>query len=203
MNKPSMSISLAVAALVCASHWSVPPVRAQSPFVSPRPSAVPTVDQRRAERAAQRDKNQKLWDDWRAKRGGHDELARIATQPAGLRPTKANADSVIGLMRDNFTSNRNKAMLARMAGDLYRNLGEQRDAQTQEQVRAFLAGVVRDEQDQEFQRAAAFTYSRLGWFPDSMQLFQRSRLVSWGIRSITTSWPTHWWRHRRASSPRS
>lgn len=178
MNKSSISIAAAVAALVCAWSGITPPASAQSPFVTPAQSAIPTLDQRRAERTERRDKAQKMWDAWRAKRGSHEELAQIASQ-MGLRPTKENADSVIGLMRDKATTNRDKAMLSRMAGDLYRDLGEQGDLQTQEQVRAFLADVVKTEKEPEFQRAAAFTYSRLGWFPDSMHLFQRSRFV-WG-----------------------
>lgn len=171
-------------ALVTACAWGFVPAIAQSPFNSPPPYAVgpPTVEQRHAARAELADKTQKMWDVYKRNPTGaaHAAVAEIYAS-RGLRPDRANTEDLIALIQSSKTSGQDRAMLARIAGDLYRDLDEQGEKATQEKLRAVISNLVRTESERSLQRAAAFTYSRMGWFPDSMQLFGRSRFV-WGDR---------------------
>ncbi|MEO5670471.1 MAG: hypothetical protein ABIR26_07240 [Ramlibacter sp.] len=98
----------------------------------------------------------------------------------GIRPTKENAAALLDAMRTKGGP-RDKALMARIAGDMYRDLGEEGDKQTQETVRGYIAQLAKGETEPQLWKAVAYTYSRMGWFPDSMVVFARSKLI-WGDR---------------------
>ena len=116
MNTKPVCFFASVPLAACALFSFASPAVAQSPFVAVPSGGPPTVDQRRAERTANRDKSQKMWDSWRGPLGGgHDALAEIAALQS-LRPNKENVNSVLTAMRSKGPNGEDKAMLARIAG---------------------------------------------------------------------------------------
>ena len=183
MNKSSHHFGVSLMAMAVALGLSPGLTKAQSPLLAPsiQNGGPPTVEQRRAERAERREKAQALWDRWRANpaSAGEASLTEIVVLQ-GIRPTKDNAAALIDALRTKGGP-RDKALLARIAGDLYRDLGEEGDKQTQETVRAYVSQLAKSETEPQLWKAVAYTYSRMGWFPDSMLVFARSKLI-WGDR---------------------
>ena len=126
-------------------------------------------------RDAQRAQTQKDWEEYRINpsRAGHEAIAKIASTRS-LPATRSNATALLALLQS-AGSSEDRAMLARMAGDLHFEFGRVGDKATQADIQDGLRQLVKNEQDPIVRKAAAFTYSRLGWFPDSMALLARSR----------------------------
>ncbi len=184
MNQYLLFNGVALAAVACALALPAGPALSQSPRITPAPQVggLPSLDQRRAELAVRRDKAQVLWDTWRAnpRAAKNDSLEQISAL-GGLRPTKENTTALIEAMRTLGTP-LEKSVLASMAGQLYRDLDDQGDKQSQEMVRTYIAQVASREMEPQVWKAAAFTYSRMGWFSDSMQVFTRAKYI-WGDRN--------------------
>ena len=126
-------------------------------------------------RDVQRAQTQTDWEAYRINpsRAGLEAVAKIASTRS-LPATRANATALLALLRS-ANSSEDRAMLARMAGDLHFELGRVGDQASQGDIQDGLRQLVKNEQDPIVRKAAAFTYSRLGWFPDSMALLARSR----------------------------
>ena len=126
-------------------------------------------------RDTQRAQTQKDWEEYRINpsRAGHEAIVKIASTRS-LPATRANATALLALLQS-AGSSEDRAMLARMAGDLHYDFGKVGDQATQADIRDGLRQLVKNEHDPIVRKAAAFTYGRLGWFPDSMALLARSR----------------------------
>lgn len=153
----------------------------QSPFTAPRQDiGVPNIDDLRAARKKNRDEAQKLLDNWRRKAGRHGDLIKIGSL-GGLRPSRENAQALMDSIEDESLTPDDKAVLMDLTGDMFRALDELNDPVTKEKVRAHVAKVARTEMEPKLWKSAAFTYSRMGWFPDSKVIFMRGKLI-WGDR---------------------
>jgi hypothetical protein len=145
------------------------PVVAQSPLIS-RDRA-----QEMNQREAARDRAQKEWDKIRIGpiRADHDAIAKIAAE-GSLRPSRNNTDDVLRLMESAGSSSDREAF-AIIAGDLYRGVGPDGDKSIQRDVQESLSRVARNDKDPKVRKTAALTYSRLGYFPDSLSVLAGAR----------------------------
>lgn len=146
------------------------PALAQSPLITPR-DRTQELNQLNAER----DKAQKDWDQIRIdpSRAGHEAIAKMAAS-ASLRPSKSNAADVLRLLESEGPSD-DREMFAIIAGDLYRGVGRDGDKTVQRDVQETLSRVAKSEKDPKVRKAAALTYSRLGFFPDSLSILAGTR----------------------------
>jgi hypothetical protein len=164
-----MKSTLSSAALTLLVISSAGPALAQ--LAQPGPSA----QARQAERDAIRAKTQTLWDDYRSKprRAGSDTLLRVA-QTRSLAPTSANVINVLQLLNASGPSE-DRVVLARIAGDLHFDLRQAGSKILQRDLEDSLSRLAKGEQDRDVRLAAVYTYSRMGYFPDSMAMLAGSR----------------------------
>lgn len=150
-------------------------------FVVQQPTASSQAEGRAARNAAQeglRAKAQKDWDNYRTSPGrtGHDVIASIAASGA-LPANKTNAASVVQLL-ESFGARDDRAMLARIAGNLHWALGQAGDTASQRDVQEALARVAKnDKEDPKVRKTAVVAYARMGFFPDSISLIKRAQPV--------------------------
>lgn len=150
------------------------PVFAQSPFTTPAPAR--SAADYGAAWNAQRAKTQEQWDQYRINPSGagHAALAGIASTRS-LPGTKGNTADVLRLMESSDAATDDRQMLARIAGDLHDDLGRNGDKATQRDVQESLSRLARNEKDPKVRKTAVLTYSRMGWFQDSLPLLAAAR----------------------------
>jgi hypothetical protein len=135
----------------------------------------PSAQARQAERDARRANTQSLWDDYRSspRRLGSDTLSKVA-QTRSLPPTQANVINVLQLLNASGPSE-DRAVLARIAGDLHFDLRQAGSKVLQQDLEDSLSRLAKSERDPAVRLAAVYTYSRMGYFPDSMAMLAGSR----------------------------
>jgi hypothetical protein len=94
-----------------------------------------------------------------------------AIYAAGLPPTKAVIETARRLLRS-ASSDEERALLAKILGSLYHQTD---DVVLRNDMALDLASLVRGADSKDLGRAAALTYSRLGYFEDSVELLTLAR----------------------------
>jgi len=163
-------LSIVTAALLAFQLAAPVGVNAQSPMSAlNRGADTPEAARAKAEHV---DKTQKLFDHGAAGRAKFSVLEEVRAMQ-GLPATKANVAAVLGRLRTTPVMNHSESVqLVRLAGDLHAQSTDEKD---KAEIRALLSATATSSANPLLGKAAALTYSRLGYFPDSISVLSTAR----------------------------
>ncbi|MCY7317491.1 MAG: hypothetical protein LH617_01965 [Ramlibacter sp.] len=163
-------LSIVTAALLAFQLAAPVGVNAQSPMSAlNRGADTPEAARAKAEHV---DKTQKLFDHGAAGRPKFSVLEEVRAMQ-GLPATKANVAAVLGRLRTTPVMNHSESVqLVRLAGDLHAQSTDEKD---KAEIRGLLAALATSSANPLLGQAAALTYSRLGYFPDTLGVLATAR----------------------------
>ncbi len=126
---------------------------------------------------AVRTQAQELWDQYRqgaGKAGAGETLMKVLGSRA-LPATKENAASVLALAQTKVSSDEMTGLI-RLAGSL---VPELQDQTAKSEIVTFLSQLAMNTQDPKLGRVAALTYSRTGYYPDSITVLAHAHEKSY------------------------